>query len=463
MAAIIDSVLLTLIEKICVIAVAAYLITRTRSFSEILDGRLTAKNQAVMVLIFGAFSVFGTVSGVEVFGVVANVRDLGPVIGGLVGGPVVGLGASLIGGGYRFLQGGFTGLACSIATILAGSLAGLVYILNRRRFVGVVGAVILSALFESLHMLLVLLIAEPQTEAVLVVRATAGPMIVSNSVGAFIFALMTRNLIRERETALERDEYHSELEKKRLELKIAQEIQQSFLPDAVPRLQGFDLAATSLPAKEVGGDFYDFISITEGRTGLVIADVSGKSVPAALFMVLSRAMVRASASGERTAEEVAKIANDLIAADSKSGMFVTLFYAILDQEARTLRYVNAGHNPPLVLSGDTGDLTLLKTRGIAMGVMEDAEMEERKIKLSEGDVVVFYTDGVTEAVDYGLDQFGVERLVEIVRFNRHLSAADLVEKITGAVLAFSEGEPQFDDITLMVLKGERKNEGELRA
>ncbi len=326
-----------------------------------------------------------------------------------------------------------------------------------------VGAVILSALFESLHMLLVLLIAEPQTEAVLVVRATAGPMIVSNSVGAFIFALMTRNLIRERETALERDEYHSELEKKRLELKIAQEIQQSFLPDAVPRLQGFDLAATSLPAKEVGGDFYDFISITEGRTGLVIADVSGKSVPAALFMVLSRAMVRASASGERTAEEVAKIANDLIAADSKSGMFVTLFYAILDQEARTLRYVNAGHNPPLVLSGDTGDLTLLKTRGIAMGVMEDAEMEERKIKLSEGDVVVFYTDGVTEAVDYGLDQFGVERLVEIVRFNRHLSAADLVEKITGAVLAFSEGEPQFDDITLMVLKGERKNEGELRA
>lgn len=101
-------------------------------------------------------------------------------------------------------------------------------------------------------------------------------------------------------------------------------------------------------------------------------------------MVLSRAMVRASASGERTAEEVAKIANDLIAADSKSGMFVTLFYAILDQEARTLRYVNAGHNPPLVLSGDTGDLTLLKTRGIAMGVMEDAEMEERKIKLSEG-------------------------------------------------------------------------------
>jgi sigma-B regulation protein RsbU (phosphoserine phosphatase) len=315
--------------------------------------------------------------------------------------------------------------------------------------------VILSALFEALHMLLVLLIAEPWQEALIVVRGTAAPMIASNSVGAFIFALMITNLIRERETAEERDKYLLELEKKKLELNIAREIQQSFLPDTVPQLKGFDLAAASHPAKEVGGDFYDFIPLSDGKMGLVIADVSGKSVPAALFMVLSRATVKASSAREKTAEEVAKSANDLIAADAKSGMFVTLFYAILDQETRTLRYVNAGHNPPLVLNGETGDLTLLKTRGIAMGVMEDAEMEEREIKLAEGDVVVFYTDGVTEAVDDGLDQFGVERLVETVKKNCHLSAADLVENITGAVLAFSEGEPQFDDITLMVLKGEK--------
>jgi len=134
---------------------------------------------------------------------------------------------------------------------------------------------------------------------------------------------------------------------------------------------------------------------------------------------------------------------------------VTLFYAILDQKARTLRYVNAGHNPPLVLNGETGNLTLLKTRGIAMGVMDDAEMEEREIGIGEGDLVVFYTDGVTEASDDGFYQFGVERLVETVKKNSHLSAAGLVEKITGEVLAFSKGAPQFDDITLMVLKGER--------
>jgi sigma-B regulation protein RsbU (phosphoserine phosphatase) len=456
MATIDGTLLLTLIDKICVIVVAAYLITRTRRFCEVLDGKLTIKNQAAMVLIFGVFSVFGTVSGVEIFGVIANVRDLGPMIGGLVGGPLVGLGAGLIGGGYRYLLGGFTGLPCSIATVLAGIFGGAVYVLNRRRFVGVKWAVIFSVFVETFHMLLVLLISDSYSEAAMVVQETGLPMIASNSIGMLIFAFMISNLIKEKETEEERDIYFDELEKKRLELNIAREIQQSFLPETIPSLKGFNLAAVSHPAEVVGGDFYDFIPVSEDEIGLVIADVSGKSVPAALFMVLSRAMFRASAAGNKTASEVAKKANDLIAADAKSGMFVTLFYAILDQKARTLRYVNAGHNPPLVLKGETGDLTLLKTRGIAMGVVEKADMEERKIELSEGDLVVFYTDGVTEAVDDGFDQFGVERLVEITRKYSRLPAADLVEKITDEVLAFSKGAPQFDDITLMVLKGEKR-------
>ncbi len=450
------TLLLTLIDKICVIVVAAYLITRTRRFSEVLDGKLTPKNRVAMILTFGAFSVFGTVSGVEVFGVIANVRDLGPMIAGLVGGPLVGLGAGLIGGGYRYLLGGFTGLACSMATVFAGVLGGAVYILNRRRFLGVGGSVIFSAFVEAFHMLLVLLISDPYSEAVMVVEEVGLPIIVSNSIGMFIFAFMISNLIKERETEEERNLYFDELEKKRLELNIAHEIQQSFLPESMPSLKGFDLAAVSHPAKEVGGDFYDFIPISDDEIGLVIADVSGKSVPAALFMVLSRAMVRASATGNKAASEAAKKANDLIAADAKSGMFVTLFYAILDQKSRTLRYVNAGHNPPVVLNVDTGDLTLLKARGIAMGVVERFEMEERMIELDEGDVVVFYTDGVTEAVDDGFDQFGVDRLVEIVRKNSHLSAAALVDMITAEVIAFSKGAPQFDDITLMVLKGEKR-------
>ena len=200
--------LLILIDKICVIVVAAYLTTRTRHFSELLEGKLTLKNRAVMILTFGAFSVFGTVSGVEVFGVIANVRDLGPMIAGLAGGPLVGLGAGLIGGGYRYLLGGFTGLPCSIATIFAGVLGGAVYMLNRQKFVGVRGAVIFSVFVETFHMLLVLLISEPRSEAVMVVRETGIPMIASNATGMLIFAFMISNLIKERETKEEADHDH---------------------------------------------------------------------------------------------------------------------------------------------------------------------------------------------------------------------------------------------------------------
>ncbi|MHC1594800.1 MAG: PP2C family protein-serine/threonine phosphatase [Methanotrichaceae archaeon] len=278
------------------------------------------------------------------------------------------------------------------------------------------------------------------------------PMLLSNSLGMMIFAFIISNLIKERETAEERDMYFDELERKRYELMIAHEIQQSFLPEAVPFLKGFDLAAMNLPAKEVGGDFYDFIPISEDQIGLTIADVSGKSVSAALFMALSRTIVRASATGNPGVADVIEDANNLIAADAKSGMFVTLFYAILDLEERRLRYVNAGHNPPVVFNGETGDLLMLRAKGIALGVIEDAKMEEHEIVLKSGDVVVFYTDGVTEAMDDRERPFGEERFFKIIEKNHNLSAGDIIEKIKDEVLSFSGDTPQFDDITLMVLK-----------
>lgn len=445
-------ILLALIEKMCVIVVIAYLITRTRYFTEILDKKFTLENQAVLILIFGAFSIYGTYASSEMFGVLPNLRDLGPMIGGLVGGPLVGVGAGLIGGVHRYFLGGFTSVPCSLATVLAGLFGGIIYLLKKGKFIGVPGAVLFAALMESLHITMVLLLASPYSRAVMVVKDVGMPMLLSNSLGMMIFAFIISNLIKERETAEERDMYFDELERKRYELMIAHEIQQSFLPETVPSLKGFDLAAMNLPAKEVGGDFYDFIPISEDKIGLTIADVSGKNVSAALFMALSRTIVRASATGNPGVADVIEDANNLIAADAKSGMFVTLFYAILDLEERRLRYVNAGHNPPVVFNGETGDLLMLRAKGIALGVIEDAEMEEHEIVLKSGDVVVFYTDGVTEAVDDRERPFGEERFFKIIEENHNLSAGDIIEKIKDEVLSFSGDTPQFDDITLMVLK-----------
>jgi sigma-B regulation protein RsbU (phosphoserine phosphatase) len=149
--------LLTLVEKICVIVVIAYLITRTKYFMEILDKKFTLKNRVILILIFGAVSIFGTYSGIEIFGAFANVQDLGPMIAGLIGGPVIGVGAGLIGGVHRYFLGGFTCVPCSLATVLAGLFGGIVYLLRKGKFIGVPGAVLFAALMETFHMILVLI------------------------------------------------------------------------------------------------------------------------------------------------------------------------------------------------------------------------------------------------------------------------------------------------------------------
>ncbi len=246
----------------------------------------------------------------------------------------------------------------------------------------------------------------------------------------------------------------AEKERMQKELEIAREIQQSFLPDSSPHIDGMDLAAFNLPALEIGGDFYDFIQLSRDRWGLVIADVSGKGVPAALFMALSRTLIRASTASNPAALDAIAQANRLLCEDSKTAMFVTLFYAILDSKKRTLTYVNAGHNPPMLLQGEPPKTILLKTRGIALGVMDGADMESAEIEMKSGDVLVLYTDGVTEAVNEKDEEFGPERLAGLIRDNRSLSAQEMIEKIKEEVIAFSGSEPQYDDITLMVLKVE---------
>jgi sigma-B regulation protein RsbU (phosphoserine phosphatase) len=235
-------------------------------------------------------------------------------------------------------------------------------------------------------------------------------------------------------------------------MEIAGGIQQGFLPESPPRIEGVELAALNSPAREVGGDFYDFIPVCQDKWGLVIADVSGKGIPAALFMASSRTLVRANAIGNPTASQATRRANDLIVEDDRANMFVTLFYSVLDPTRKTLSYVNAGHNPPLMFRRESRDIMLLQAKGIALGVVPNIELEEREISLRKGDVVVLYTDGVTEAVNDREEQFGQQRLIQLVEEGRNLAAQELVTRIQQGVTAFSTGQPQFDDITIMVIK-----------
>jgi PAS domain S-box-containing protein len=250
----------------------------------------------------------------------------------------------------------------------------------------------------------------------------------------------------------ERRRMEQTLERSRVELRIAGEIQRRFIPQETPKIPEFEIAAVTKPAMEVGGDFYDFIPRPQGRYGLVIADVAGKGIPAALFMALSRTIVRANATHQSTTSEVLKAANNMIAQDATAGMFVTLLYGILDGKALSFTYANAGHSPPLLFRSKTGGFAEEPAIGIVLGAIENLEYEERTIKFSPGDVAVFYTDGVTEAMNDKEELYGRARITKVISESSRLSAEGILSSILKDISNFSCVQKQNDDITLIVIK-----------
>ncbi|MEN6611504.1 MAG: SpoIIE family protein phosphatase [Methanoregulaceae archaeon] len=448
---------LVLLQMICVIVVFAYLFTRSRFFAEILDGHPAIKTQILMVVIFGIISIYGTISGISFFGAIVNVRDLGPMAGGLVGGPFVGLGAGLIGAAYRATLGGPTVISCTLATVIAGILGGIIYLLNHRKFIGVAGAVAFAALMEGLHLLLALLIVTPREVAYQIVSSLLFPMIVANMAGMAVFAIIITNVQKERSMVAERDILLREMERKQTELNIAAEIQQSFLPDTLAEIPNFDIAAKNLMAKEVGGDFFDVIPLEviplkPGEAGIVIGDVSGKGIPAALFMALTRIVIRVNSQWHKSPADAIRDANTIITKDSKAGMFITLFYGMIDGEKRSLEYVNAGHNPPFLYRASDTSLTEIPATGIAVGLMEDAVYGSGKVQFGSGDILVLFTDGITEAMNASGEMYGEDRLKAAVLGSVRLPAQEIVDRILDEVSAFGGSTPQYDDISILVLK-----------
>ncbi len=248
--------------------------------------------------------------------------------------------------------------------------------------------------------------------------------------------------------------YQVAVEKGRMEqeLQMAHQVQASLLRCAMPRIPGWEFASRWRPAREVAGDYYDLILLDKGQLGLVIADVSGKGMAAALFMALTRSVIRACAGRSSTPADGIAHANRLICADSSGGMFVSLFYGLLDPRSGQLTYVNAGHNPPLLYRSEEDQLTELSPTGVVLGVVEDAHYDQRTIQLDPGDFILLYTDGVTEATDRQGQEFGEERLRSIVHQRRASPLAETVVALEQAVGEFVGTAPASDDITIAAAK-----------
>jgi serine phosphatase RsbU (regulator of sigma subunit)/predicted ester cyclase len=279
--------------------------------------------------------------------------------------------------------------------------------------------------------------------AIFIHRISGGKIVEEWGAGTGGSELMSQRLEQER---IERERIEQEL-------KVARRIQQASLPKVVPQLEGWQISPFYQPAREVGGDFYDFHLLSEGRLGVVVGDATGKGVPAALVMSTTCGMLQlaAQASDSSSAGEVLARVNEALTIRIPSNMFVTCFYAILDPKSGSLRYANAGHDLPYLNRSGDDDAEELRARGMPLGLMAGMSYEEGEVSLGEGNCVLFYSDGLVEAHDPEGEMFGFPRLRELVA--EHAEEGSLGEYLLEELYSFvGDGWEQEDDITLLTLR-----------
>ena len=284
-----------------------------------------------------------------------------------------------------------------------------------------------------------------------------GALVVEEAAGGLRFRSRRIEIIsgiaQQAALAIQNDRLQKEMvvrERLETEVQLARQIQKTFLPDTLPTHPHWQLSARWRTARQVGGDFYDVIELPNDRLGLFIADVADKGMPAALFMALTRTLVHAAAKETSSPAEALRRVNELLLPDTKQGMFVTAVYAVLDLNTGEMTYANAGHNPPLWVRRDS--LEKLTRTGIALGASEDANMSERTIQLAEGESLLLYTDGLTEAFNLEGDMFGEERLLRAVGWQDSASADDMIKMVESALDDFAGDAPPSDDLTMLAVR-----------
>ena len=249
---------------------------------------------------------------------------------------------------------------------------------------------------------------------------------------------------------------HTQLESLKTDLAVAGEIQQAILPRVFPPFPEFedilDVAASMTPAKDVGGDFYDFFRIDEDHIGFVMADVSGKGVPAAIFMAVSRTLIRAIGMQGNAPEDTITRANDLLCKESVNCMFVTVFYAIYNTKTGDVVYCNAGHNSPYLIHANGQVEALPTSTNCMIGAIEGLSFNAGSLQMEKGDMLVMYTDGVNEAVNNSFEEYGDPRLEDTLRQMSGKTCRETVDGLLSNVKTFVDGAPQSDDITILSIK-----------
>lgn len=435
-----------MIGTLAVLLVIGVIIGESDVLQKLEKGERSLRYSLMSGFMGGILGIYGNLAGVDISGAVVSVRDVGPMFAGFVGGPIGGLVAGLIAGAHRLTLGGITAQACIIATCLIGLICGILSRKYRERIIKPQWALLVGVLMECMHLGIVLIMVKPFETAVEIVEQIALPFITINAAGFVALTFFIRSVEKRRLLSAEQNRIQTELN-------AASVIQRSLLPpitDIFPGREEIDVAASMEAARSVGGDFYDIFFVDKDTFAVVIADVSGKGIPAALFMVNAKQTIQNCVRDIPDLAKAVTTANESLCANNEMEMFVTAWIGLLDLKTGQLRYVNAGHNPPLIVKPDSTEF-LRGRHGFVMGGMEGIAYPEQTAKLDPEDKLYLYTDGVTEAEDSGHELFGEDRLVAALQEACTLDAAGVLGKVNEEIAAHVKGCDQFDDITMMCL------------
>ena len=439
---------ISMIETLAVMLVVALFLGSGKLYSKFFGEKRSIKFSIIAGLFGGLLAVYGNLAALKTSGgALVSVRDMGPMIAGFAGGPVGGVIAGIIAGVHRFTMGGVTVYACMVATFLIGLACGLISKFSKLKQMKPWHSLLIGAGMELFHLGMVLLIVRPFETAVQVVREMIIPFVLINAAGFTMMIAFINYMEKQRALQAERSKLQSELH-------VASTIQHSLLPklsDTYPGRDELDVYATMIPAKAVGGDFYDVFFVDNNRIAFLIGDVSGKGIPAALFMANAKTVLQNCIRDLPDLTSALCKANDVLCEGNDAEMFVTIWVGILNIETGELKFSSCGHNPPVHISGNNAEFIRIKS-GFVMAGMEDVMYKENTWQLKKGDTILLYTDGVVEAETKNHELYGEERLLSCLTSLKDAKAETVVNEVKQSVDNFIDGNDQFDDLTMLCIK-----------
>ena len=436
-----------MVGTLAVILVISAFIGGSDMLLKFMDKKRSWKYSLIAGALGGVFGVYGNISGVNFNGAVISVRDIGPMIAGFTGGPIGGLLAGAIAGVHRLTMGGITAQACVVATCSIGLICGFISQKYRNIIEKPGWAMVIGTLMEAFHLSVVLAMVKPFETALGIVRQIAIPFILVNAIGFTMMISIITYTERQRKLTLEKSRMQSELE-------VANVIQHSLLPiisDSYPGRKEIDVSGFMEAAKEVGGDFYDLFFVDNNRIAFVIGDVSGKGVPAALFMASSKIILQNCVRDIPDLSTAVETANHVLCKRNEADMFVTAWVGILNLATFEVEYVSAGHNPPVLISDNKADYLKIKN-GFVLAGMDGIKYKKYSTQLKQGDTVLLYTDGIVEAETKEHELFGEDRLLACLENTGDGNAEAIADTVRNSVNTFVAGNSQFDDMTLLCFK-----------